>query len=415
MKNTKKGFTLVELLVVIAIVAILATVAIIGYTSFMKKAALSNDQAFITQANTTLQAAAVPNGFKTAGEAITALNNNGFQGKYNTYSSGFHYAYSLEKNKLYLVDDKNSVVYPEEDVELSSLWGLYTDNRTSYISGVTKYVAMTNITNSEHFDVFASGNYTIDLNGYFIGVDGTHDNVTANNGIIISGVATGEGVDTGYELLTLSNSTSSTTLNSYLVENATGEFVIENKIFTQKLNPHFTGKDVKFVNCIFYNDATISVADIGDTNNKITFENCQFINISDGWAITAYRSISLVDCTFTGLNSRGALQVHQQKSAGVGEVNIEVVIDGCTFDGVNGEYPIVRFVAGDRVVKSVEVSNCSFTGLNKATGIIGFRNDELDVTGTTWTFTDNTFNNIPDDKYVLVDSALNEQFKNSAK
>ena len=54
MKNSKKGFTLVELLVVIAIVAILSTVAIIGYTSFMKKADLSNDQAFIAQANTTL-------------------------------------------------------------------------------------------------------------------------------------------------------------------------------------------------------------------------------------------------------------------------------------------------------------------------------------------------------------------------
>ena len=38
MKNTKKGFTLVELLVVIAILAILSTVAVVGYTSFIKKA-----------------------------------------------------------------------------------------------------------------------------------------------------------------------------------------------------------------------------------------------------------------------------------------------------------------------------------------------------------------------------------------
>ena len=42
-KSVQKGFTLVELLVVIAIVAILATVTVIGYISFIKKAAISND------------------------------------------------------------------------------------------------------------------------------------------------------------------------------------------------------------------------------------------------------------------------------------------------------------------------------------------------------------------------------------
>ena len=45
-KNTKKGFTLVELLVVIAILAILASVAVVGYTSFIKKA---DDQAAATE------------------------------------------------------------------------------------------------------------------------------------------------------------------------------------------------------------------------------------------------------------------------------------------------------------------------------------------------------------------------------
>ena len=45
-KNTQKGFTLVELLVVIAILAILASVAVVGYTSFIKKA---DDQAAATE------------------------------------------------------------------------------------------------------------------------------------------------------------------------------------------------------------------------------------------------------------------------------------------------------------------------------------------------------------------------------
>ena len=45
-KNTKKGFTLVELLVVIAILAILSSVAVVGYTAFVKKA---DDQAAATE------------------------------------------------------------------------------------------------------------------------------------------------------------------------------------------------------------------------------------------------------------------------------------------------------------------------------------------------------------------------------
>lgn len=49
--NTKKGFTLVELLVVIAILAILATVSVVGYTSFIERATVSNDQNIAAQLN----------------------------------------------------------------------------------------------------------------------------------------------------------------------------------------------------------------------------------------------------------------------------------------------------------------------------------------------------------------------------
>lgn len=42
-KSNRKAFTLVELLVVIAILAILATVSVVGYTSFIKNAYVSND------------------------------------------------------------------------------------------------------------------------------------------------------------------------------------------------------------------------------------------------------------------------------------------------------------------------------------------------------------------------------------
>ena len=416
MKNMKKkGFTLVELLVVIAIVAILAAVSVVGYTVFINRANLSNDQAFVTQANTTLQAAAIPDGFATAGEAITALNRNGFQDKYNTFSRGYHYAYNLENNKMYLVDDKNNVVYPDDDVELSSLWGLYTDNRTSAIAGVNKYVALANITNSDHYnDVFANGSYTIDLNGCLLSVDATDAvkaNVTANNGIVISGATVGEGVGTDYELVTVDTSVPSTALNAYVTENASGELVIENKVFTQRLNPHFAGKDIKFVNCVFYEDAGIALGDINDTDNKVTFENCQFINIkSEYWAIIVYRSISVIDCTFTGLGERGAIQVQEAKNA-----DIEVEIKGCTFDGVGGDNYLIRFVSGNGSVKSVDISNCNFVALNKAKALVGFRNGNETAINATWTFTNNTFGEIPADKYVAGNATLNDQLKGSAK
>lgn len=49
MKNNKKGFTLVELLVVIAILAILSSVAVVGYTAFVKKAEKSNAETELYQ------------------------------------------------------------------------------------------------------------------------------------------------------------------------------------------------------------------------------------------------------------------------------------------------------------------------------------------------------------------------------
>ena len=55
-RQNKKAFTLVELLVVIAILAILAAVAVVGYTSFIKKAAISNDESLVAQLNQYMEA-----------------------------------------------------------------------------------------------------------------------------------------------------------------------------------------------------------------------------------------------------------------------------------------------------------------------------------------------------------------------
>ena len=74
--NNKKAFTLIELLVVIAIIAILASVTVIGYTSFIKNAAVSNDNALANQINKILSGYKVSNSMDTDEKIAEILQNN---------------------------------------------------------------------------------------------------------------------------------------------------------------------------------------------------------------------------------------------------------------------------------------------------------------------------------------------------
>ena len=73
-KQQKKAFTLVELLVVIAILAILASVAVVGYTAFIKNAAVSNDQNVVAQMNRYLEALKADSSSEYYGKEIDAGN-----------------------------------------------------------------------------------------------------------------------------------------------------------------------------------------------------------------------------------------------------------------------------------------------------------------------------------------------------
>ncbi len=73
-KAKKKGFTLVELLVVIAILSILATVSIVGYTSFLERATVSNDQSVASQLNKYLTAMRVDSTSEFYNESVTPEN-----------------------------------------------------------------------------------------------------------------------------------------------------------------------------------------------------------------------------------------------------------------------------------------------------------------------------------------------------
>ena len=419
MHKSKKGFTIVELVIVIAVIAILAAVLIPTFSNLVKKANLSNDKSFVRNMNITLAAENTLEKFTSAGDAIDALDRNGFAGKYNTYSSNFHYCYSLENNKMYLLDDTNEVVYPEETVNKSTLWGLYTDNKNSVITGVTKYVAMTNIINSQHYnDAFASGAYTLDLNGYMINVETTLNTVTANNGIVINGATAGEGIDDTYTVVeTTTNSEGVLTVYDpqlrSLGEVSGNTVTIKNQIFIDRVhvNTDRTSNYV-FENCIFYYKG-IQFDDGSGASDGVTgtIKNCQFIDIGDDWAIMTFRSLTVENTTFTKLNSRGAIQVHQDSVA------MDITVTDCTFDGTAGEYPIVRFVGktgtntrANTGIDSFTVSGCNFNALNKSVGIIGFSGTGSDLYGYTGaaeqptvTFANNTFASAINGKYLVTE------------
>ena len=390
MKNTKKGFTLVELLVVIAIVAILATVAIIGYTSFMKKADLSNDQSAIAQMNTALQASAVPNGFANPSDAIDALYNVGWNlGKMQPYSNGYHYAYSHADNKMYLLDENDNVVYPEE-TDKSKLWGFYYDSVEGKLGGVTNYIAMTHITNAVNFaQAFGNGNYNIDLNGYSfdIGDGAGNPNVTIDNGAYVSGnVAKDESVK-DYVI--------ATTIEK--VEGKKYEFtVFKNQQFNASVA-------MSFENCIFYNCALVF-------SNNVDFVNCEFIGgYSNSLPVIETRAnkegaftINITNCLFNNVTRGINITNGEYPNTNTREINIS----GCEFTGATVEKYLIQYAAQN---SKLNVTNCQFTSLGVAPAIIRFH-ENMEVVGNYASLADNvTFTNnkissdIAVDKYVDTD------------
>ena len=159
-RRNKKGFTLVELLVVIGIIAVLAVVSVVGYFGFIKKANLSNDQSSITQMNLGLQADAVDKKdgkYTYAGDAVQALYSQGWnKGKMEPYSSNYKYAYSIENNKMYLLDESDNVIFPEtkDSTFKSTLWGFYCNGDSNGIKGISNYVALDNIDDFACFNNF---------------------------------------------------------------------------------------------------------------------------------------------------------------------------------------------------------------------------------------------------------------------
>ena len=108
MRNNKnKGFTLVELLVVIAILAILATVSVVGYTSFIKSAHISNDENIAAQLNQFLAAYQADHTTEHYGKPITEdnireitqaiLKDSGLD-DLDPHADGYHFYFHFDGN-----------------------------------------------------------------------------------------------------------------------------------------------------------------------------------------------------------------------------------------------------------------------------------------------------------------------------
>ena len=288
MKNTnKKGFTIVELVIVIAVIAILAAVLIPTFASIIKKANLSADQQAIRNMNTIL--ATYTDSEKEISDIMAYLRASGFSyEKMITFSKGFHYCYAKTTNQMYLVDDKNEVIYPENaDITLAELWSAYGDHATYMVTGITNYYATGTISNQAEFDAaFANGTFVLDLNDNVCTVNG-NTNVTVKNGSIVgSGFANTDGVVIVREIDT-DGDDANTKIEKTKIDNV--EYITK-ATYTNVLNPtnvesgakYTDGAEVTYINCVF-------TKHVGFYQNQkslnLTFTECSFINI-DSFAVT---------------------------------------------------------------------------------------------------------------------------------
>lgn len=422
MKNfKKKGFTIVELVIVIAVIAILSAVLIPTFSSLIKKANLANDQSMIRNMNTTLATSSVlEGGFESAGEAIDALNANGFTGKYTPYSSKHYYGFDLEDNKMYLINEAKEVIYPDDSAEVSELWFIWNNNAIDKVSGASKYVSFVNISGEGGYyaEHFGDGNaYTLDLNGHFISVSNELTNVTAINGVVISGASKGEGV---------------VEMENAEVENVTSNTVIENKVFnftTDLRSKVENTPNVTYKNCYFYN---WEGQGHGLLKNNVTFEKCVFIdaasyifNIQSNGGDKSYEgTFTVKDCTFTN-----CARVFNIPLFVTGEDNPgTIIISGNTFNPVSGPKRsfiqlMKQTVSGasndaTRGYLNITISDNNFTDIGSSqAGLITLHESIIPLEGISAeyiTFANNKFaDTIAKDKYVVNDDGkLDSEFEN---
>ena len=389
--SKKKGFTIVELVIVIAVVAILAAVLIPTFSNLVKKANLSADQQTIRNMNTTL--ATYTDTEKEISDIMAYLRSNGFSyEKMVAYSKGYHYCYSKTTNQMYLLNDKDVVIFPADaNIALSDLWAAYGDHETYIIDGITQYYAIKEITSQEEFNSsFASGSYKLDLNNNLCTVNGNANVSVMNGSVIGAGFTSSENVikveesnsnntvttkneDNKITKITYTNvlnpSGVSSSPASYYVEGAYVEY--ENCVFTEHAGFYQNGQgfNLSFKNCTFINISTFAVVlqpgnSIGKTST-VEMDECNFINCDRGIHVSAWENttVNITNCTFalkTGNSAYNCIQI----SVYANDADLSSVKINFTNNKVLSAFGVVYFHDGMKGPQNI----ASFKGIINFTG-----------------------------------------------
>ena len=405
MKNTnKKGFTIVELVIVIAVIAILAAVLIPTFASIIKKANLSADQQAIRNMNTIL--ATYTDSEKEISDIMAYLRASGFSyEKMITFSKGFHYCYAKTTNQMYLVDNKNEVIYPENaDITLAELWSAYGDHATYMVTGITNYYATGTISNQAEFDAaFANGTFVLDLNDNVCTVNG-NANVTVKNGSIVgSGFANtdgavivresdtdGDDANTKIEKTKIDNVEYITKATYTNVLNPTGvasgakytdgaEVTYINCVFTIEPGFYQNGHalNLKFENCTFVNFGTFGIrlqpSDVSATTpSTVSVDECKFVNVDRGFLIESWENttITIKNSTFalkTGSSAYNCIQVAGYKND-TALSGLKINFTGNTVSSANGVVYFHDLMTGPQALDSFK-GVLNFSGNKYAEGV----------------------------------------------
>ena len=395
MRNTnKKGFTIVELVVVVAVIAILAAVLIPTFSGVIKKANLSKDQQAIANMNKAVAEEASLKAFTYAGDAVNALYAHGFNaGKLQAFTKDHHYAYSLENNAFYLLDESDAVIFPKNaDVEPEDLWGFFNNSKADVITTVTKYIALSGIGKAETFSgddcVFAgtSTQYTLDLNNLYIGIAGKA-NVTLVNGTVKA--------DSGFTLGTKAVEKTVVQLASKGATTITG--TVENSVIAASNSKTFASTGaVVFKNTTLDFTASGSNATATFTGaDSYVFENC-VINMND--ANVFLRTTGETDITFKNCYISGGRGIVIQPAKNSSVAYGDIVFEGNTFICTNQSLnrPFIQFASTDKAATpnaltadSIVIKNNVF----KCSDIVVRIHETLQTLNcSTITLTGNTFN-----------------------
>ena len=346
-KSNRKGFTIVELVIVIAVIAILAAVLIPTFSNLIKKANESADQQVIRNMNTIL--ATYIESDKEISDVMAYLRSNGYSyEKMVANTKGYHYCYAKSTNQMYLLNEKNEIVYPKKaNVTLADLWAAYEDHATSIIPGINNYFAIKAINSQDEFNTaFAKGTYTLDLNKNVCTVEG-NTNVTVLNGFVTKGDTFAAGSAAVSVKASDENNTEVFRNNEEKITKVTYTNVLDpagvgsegfsvfastyadgltieyvNCVFTKEPGFYQNGLSINlvFTNCTFVNYGTFAMQlqPGTDTNSKtpatVEIKDCDFVNTTRGIHIGAWENITVnvTNCNFalaTGSTANNCLQI----------------------------------------------------------------------------------------------------------